>query len=162
MDRYEAIVVTRPHPATQKPPLCRDCTQTLADNTRPGDERAPQCLVTVITLSTETKYLWAQIALSYCEAHWGLACNQGLGLDQRSSPGLMPSPTPLLPHHKAMKVLCRHFKANISAAAMHGEVFSKNRTGLIFKGIFRECHDYLMKRPRNLQMNIHTIYFAHV
>lgn len=97
MDRYEAIVVTRPHPAAQKQSLCRDCTQTLADNTRPGDERSPQCLVTVITLFTETKYLWAQIALSYCEAHWGLACNQGLGLDQRSSSGLMSPPSVTTP-----------------------------------------------------------------
>lgn len=102
MDRYEAIMVTWPHPATQKLPLCRNCTQALADNTRLGDERSPQCLVTVITLSTETKYLWAQIALSYCEAHWGPACNQGLGLDHRSSQGLMPSPPPLFPHHKGM------------------------------------------------------------
>lgn len=86
-------MVTSPHPETQKP-LCTDCTQTLADNTRPGDERSPQCLVTVITLSTETKYLWAQIALSFCEAHWGLACNQGLSLDQPSFPDLM-SPLPL-------------------------------------------------------------------
>ena len=106
MDRYEAVVVTRPHPATQKRPLCRGGTQTLADNTRLGDERSPQCLVTVITLSTETKYLWAQIALSYCEAHWGPACNQGLGLDQRSSPGLMPPPPPICYHTTR---LWRHF-----------------------------------------------------
>lgn len=124
--------MTRPHPDSQKLPLCRARTQTLADNTRPGDERSPQCLVTVITLSTETKYLWPQIALSYCEAHWGPACNQGLSLDQRSSLGLMPPhhpPTPsthpspaLLPHHKVMEALRRHFKAKKkSTAALHGE-----------------------------------------
>lgn len=91
MNRYETAVVTRPHPASQKLPLCRDSTQMLADNTRPGYERSPQCVVTVITLSTETKYLWAQIALSYCEAHWGPACNQGPGRHQLSSLGLKPS-----------------------------------------------------------------------
>lgn len=120
MDRYEAIVVTWPHSATQKLPLCRNCTQTLADNTRPGDERSPQCLVTVITLSTETKYLWAQIALSYCEAHWGLACNQGLGLDQCSSPGLMPPLSPLFPYHEAMRCSLDIFKDKLSLFSRGG------------------------------------------
>lgn len=80
MDRYKALAVVRPHPAAQKPLLCKGCRQTLADNTRTGDERSPQCLVTVITLSTETKYLWAQIALSYWGAQQGPACNQGMCL----------------------------------------------------------------------------------
>lgn len=34
MNRYEAVMVTWPHPDTQKPPLCRNGTQMLADNTR--------------------------------------------------------------------------------------------------------------------------------
>lgn len=69
-------------------------------------------LLSVITLSTETKYLWAQIALSYSEAHWGPACNQGLGLDQLSAPDLMPSPPPLFPHHKAFKGIVQHLGMN--------------------------------------------------
>lgn len=78
--------------------LCAETAHKRWPTTRLGDERSPQCLVTVITLSTETKYLWAQIALSYCEAHRGLACNQGQGLDQCSSPGLIP-PLPLYFHN---------------------------------------------------------------